>query len=441
MSVSVIVPSRGTADGLTASVTSILEAIGFLHDESSELIVVLNGPAAEHARLDVRHPRLRVITEPQAGAAHARNVGMGIASNDVILFTDDDCVVPATWCSDHLSTLRSSPATAAPVHVPHQGPITRYLDYKRIFAAPPLSTHTCRYFVTANCGINRALLPSTPHFDDTQFNNAAEDAALGYQIVEHSGVIQWLGGVSPVIHALDESPHQLLERTFRYGIGNAKLVDSHGRWQESSPYTDDWLLSILKEEWRDYRRFPEFTSTTPRRLFTAFNIIEAVAWLAGYLGQTQAALGIEAFTIDQPRLESDLSEFLLTLIARTPIPDLDAVWELDVPRIATLGSHAEDDYPVIAELLRQSITPTVDEQTARDLQAHLRLYQGQVDQEQERIKQASIHAWSSVAHVGGDLTLSDLEEALRAHGVTLADGLSELEKVGADLEIGKLQPK
>lgn len=149
MSVSVIVPSRGTSDGLEFSVTSILAAVDLLGDELAELIVVFNGPMADVAALDVRHPRLRVLAEPRAGAAHARNVGMSVASNATVLFTDDDCIVPPTWCRDHLSVLKGSPTTAAPVHVPHRGPITRYLDYKRIFAAPPLSAHTCRYFVTA----------------------------------------------------------------------------------------------------------------------------------------------------------------------------------------------------------------------------------------------------------------------------------------------------
>lgn len=435
MSVSVIVPSRGTADGLMASVASILGALTELGDQSAELIVVLNGPGAHKATLEVRHAALRVVCEPRAGAAHARNLGMTIAANPVVLFTDDDCLVPVTWCHDHLSALQRSPATAAPVHVPHRGPITRYLDYKRTFVAPPLSNHTCRYFVTANCGINRTLLPGMPHFDDTQFNNAAEDAALGYQIVERGGIIQWLSAVPPVVHALTEQPSELLERSYRYGVGNAKIVDVHGRWQESSPYTDDWLLSILKEEWRDYRRFPEIMSEAARRLFTDFNIIEAAVWLIGYLSQTQQALDIEVFTIDWTQLESDLSEFLKTTVATTLVPDLESVWELELPRVASQNPYPDDDYPEIAALLRRSIAPTDDQEATSVLRVHLRTYHGQVDQEQVRIKQASIHAWSAVCNRGTSVTLMDLEAALRAHGVTLADGLSKLEKVATGLEM------
>jgi glycosyltransferase involved in cell wall biosynthesis len=436
MPVSVIIPSRGTAAGLTAAVTSTLAAVDLLDDESSELIVVLNGPAADRAVLDVDHDRLRVIREPRAGAAHARNIGMSLAGNPMALFTDDDCIVPASWCRDHSSVLGHVPATAAPVHVPHHGPITRYLDYKRIFAAPPLDTHTCRYFVTANCGINRTLLPWTPHFDDTQFNNAAEDAALGYQIVERGGVIQWLSDVPPVVHALREHPDELLERSLRYGVGNAKIVDAHARWQESCPYTDDWLLSILKEEWHDYRRFPEFTSSAPRQLFTDFNIIEAVAWLAGYLGQTQRTLGTEAFVIDHAQLESDLSEFLQALLDRTSVPDAETTWEPRISAITRPVPETQDDYPQIAALLRRSIIPTGDENASQYLRVHLRTYQKRVDQEQNRIKQASIRAWTSLPHEEDGVTLSDLEIALRTNGVTVADGLSEVEKVGMDLGNG-----
>lgn len=185
-----------------------------------------------------------------------------------------------------------------------------------------------------------------------------------------------------MVHALDEEPDELIERTFRYGVGNAKIVSAHHRWQESSPYADDWLLSILKVGWHDYRRFPEFPCGEVQRLFTAFNIIEASAWLVGYLDQSQRELGLEVFTIDCTRLESELCRFIQSLLAAISLTDLEAAWLMSLPRIASPGPHPSDDYPQIAALLRRSITPNQDESAARALQAHLSMYRGQVEQEQ-----------------------------------------------------------
>lgn len=427
MSFSVIVPSRGTSETLMDTIASIVRAIEFVDEPGAELIVVLNGPTSTDATVEASNQCVRVLREPLPGAARARNIGMEVAGNDIFLFTDDDCVVPWSWCRDHLAALRHSSATAAPVQVPHLGPITRYLDYKRSFTAPPLDTRTCRYFVTANCGLNRSKMSWIPEFDGAQFNNAAEDAALGYQIVERGGDINWLADARPVVHQLSEEPEELLERTFRYGVGNAKIVTTHRRWQESSPYADDWLRSILSEDWIDYRKFPEFISGFARRIFTALNIVEATAWLVGYIDQTQRDLMLDVFSIDRLGLEADLQEFLKGLLIHVEIPDIDEKWEMQ-PKLLTTSSRPADDYKEIAKLLRRSIALRGDAEASRLLKAHLRTYEQQVEHEQLRIRTASMHAWQSLISSGSIITESSLESELRAHGATFADGMTELEK-------------
>jgi glucosyl-dolichyl phosphate glucuronosyltransferase len=45
----------------------------------------------------------RVVTEPVAGLSRARNAALEAAKGDVVLFVDDDALVPPTWARAHLA--------------------------------------------------------------------------------------------------------------------------------------------------------------------------------------------------------------------------------------------------------------------------------------------------------------------------------------------------
>lgn len=423
MSVSVVVASRGTGDGVEDCLVTVLRSLAELDDPAAELVLALNGPAAQTGTGPrLRHPQLRVIRTPRTGAAHARNEALEVAANPVVLFTDDDCEVPPGWAGDHLAVLRHVPGSAAPIEVPHRGPITHYLDYKRIFIAPPLTADTCRYFVTANCGINRKLVRRPPRFDEADFNNAAEDAALGYRIVEDGQEIRWLGEAMPVRHKLTERSGELLERSWRYGEGNATLVDVHGRWQESSPWTVEWLTSILAGEWHDHRRFIEIPDLELRRAFTSFNIVETVFWLLGYLTRMQARLNLEVFAVDRERLLASLG----AIVASAGVGQAGS---------GSTGVPDDVGYTRIAELLRDAVHPTGDAAAEAAMREHLHRHRDAMEREQARIRLASLDTWAIVRDevmvtAGGDgLDLPRLELALRPVGVVLSDALSELEKI------------
>lgn len=66
-----------------------------------EVLVVDDGStgdeqAAVLERSETRE-RITVLRQPNAGPAAARNRGWQAAAGDVILFTDDDCIVPTNW--------------------------------------------------------------------------------------------------------------------------------------------------------------------------------------------------------------------------------------------------------------------------------------------------------------------------------------------------------
>lgn len=88
------------------------------HDQVTEVLVVNNGPASdtpvlrEYARqaLGSTRARLRIIHEPEAGVARARNRVLQEAGGELITMLDDDVSpVPADWQSQILDLFAAHP--------------------------------------------------------------------------------------------------------------------------------------------------------------------------------------------------------------------------------------------------------------------------------------------------------------------------------------------
>jgi GT2 family glycosyltransferase len=95
---SVVVPTAGRPERLSACLDSVL-AGDYPH---YEVVVVDNAPqrAETTELLRRRYPgdgRLRLVTQPRRGAAHARAAGLAAAREKFVAFVDDDVVVDRAW--------------------------------------------------------------------------------------------------------------------------------------------------------------------------------------------------------------------------------------------------------------------------------------------------------------------------------------------------------
>jgi glycosyltransferase involved in cell wall biosynthesis len=110
--VSVIVPTKDRPEQLA----SCLEALE--HQTAAavtEVIVVDDGStdAAAIEYVSARRPRLRVLRQPAAGPAAARNRGIRSARGRYVCFTDDDCEPRPEWVERLIGPLRGGAAAAA----------------------------------------------------------------------------------------------------------------------------------------------------------------------------------------------------------------------------------------------------------------------------------------------------------------------------------------
>ncbi len=113
--VSVLIATRNRADHLRASLTSVLSASAGSR-YPTEVVIVDNG-STDHtdrvlAEFSEDWPQLRVIHDPLAGKSGALNRAMSQVNGRVIVFTDDDVHVPATWVEDMASPIMDGEADA-----------------------------------------------------------------------------------------------------------------------------------------------------------------------------------------------------------------------------------------------------------------------------------------------------------------------------------------
>ena len=104
---SVIIPTHGRAQNLRECLDSLFRQNHSLQD--FEIIVVLDGSVDDSRSMlgALRAPlSLRILEQPKAGAAAARNRGATEAQGEICLFLDDDMIALPTLISEHMELQR-----------------------------------------------------------------------------------------------------------------------------------------------------------------------------------------------------------------------------------------------------------------------------------------------------------------------------------------------
>lgn len=107
--VSAIVCTRGRSTQLPRAVRSLLAD----ENRDLELIVVdQNGDSDSEGavRAELNDPRLRYVHTTRRGKGAALNEGLALARGDIVVLTDDDCIVPKGWITDMARVLESQPS-------------------------------------------------------------------------------------------------------------------------------------------------------------------------------------------------------------------------------------------------------------------------------------------------------------------------------------------
>jgi glycosyltransferase involved in cell wall biosynthesis len=172
MKISVVIATRDRAALLDGALASLRTQIGA---PELEAIVVDNG-SSDATRAVAEGYAALYAYEPQPNRALARNVGIAAASGDVVLFVDDDVVLPPFFVAAHA---RAHARRPEPCVV--SGPIIN-VPSASVRPVPTFRNASNAYFCTCNVSVPRKALEAVGGFDSSFDQYGWEDTELGVRL-------------------------------------------------------------------------------------------------------------------------------------------------------------------------------------------------------------------------------------------------------------------
>ena len=172
MTFSVVIATRNRAALLDGALASLRAQTGA---GVIEAIVVDNGSSDATRAVAERHG-VTYLFEAEPNRARARNAGIAAATGEIVLFVDDDVVLPPYFVAAHA---RTHAASIFPRVV--TGPIIN-VPAADVRPVPTLRNASNAYFCTCNVSVPRSALEAVGGFDDAFDQYGWEDTELGVRL-------------------------------------------------------------------------------------------------------------------------------------------------------------------------------------------------------------------------------------------------------------------
>ncbi len=203
----------------------------------TEVVIADDGslPAVDSLSLaDGRPFAVRVLRNDRSlGPAAARNRAAHASRGDILLFTDDDCVVHERWVEQHVLALERGDdqlgGTGGRVLARDRDVVSRYCEFHGILEPKPHDReHPSRipYLVTANCAVWRKAFMRAGGFDEGIEIAGGEDVAFSMRLAKRGYAFE--RAVDAVVwHRFRPGLREFYRTFYRYGLGGRYVVDRY----------------------------------------------------------------------------------------------------------------------------------------------------------------------------------------------------------------------
>lgn len=227
--VTLVIPAYNRTDK-TNNLLGSLEVADF----TCEIILVddnsqddLDSLVKSHKNLKVRYIR----NMENMGPAHSRNIGIRLASNPYVAFTDNDCIITHDWLLRLHEYIRDAPSMVAGVGgrtvALNNDLISQYYEYNKILD-PWFYKGKWLYIVSANAIFKKNILEQVNGFDDDVKKAGGEDVGLCFKI-HNAGYDLLYNDDAIIIHDFDRGLRKFYKTFFNYGYGSRVQYDKYYR--------------------------------------------------------------------------------------------------------------------------------------------------------------------------------------------------------------------
>ncbi|HUG54118.1 MAG TPA: glycosyltransferase [Vicinamibacteria bacterium] len=230
--VSVVVPTYNRGPRLRDTVQALLES-RLDRGGPAELIVVDDGSAVPVDLRGVTPPAgfaLRVVRQDNAGPAAARNAGFRVAAADIVLFVDDDILVPGGLIEQHLAAHeRLGPAVVCGRCVleprPEERRLYAFLESLGHDPGGQESHEFVRMEVVASGQISvpRSAFPVEGVYRQELKTPAAEEFELATRL-RARGVPVFLATRIVAVHLQPIDIHSISRQQYKHGLGYGEVA-------------------------------------------------------------------------------------------------------------------------------------------------------------------------------------------------------------------------
>lgn len=233
--VSVILPSARPYQQARTTVDSILMSASHYRDPV-ELILIRDtslSDCAEPWPTSTGSVRILLIhTGGRIGSARCRYAGIAASSGPVLLFTDDDVLVPTDWIGHMVIAAQQHGTCTTPIRSRGDSFWERCderIDHYRVHATD--SAERVKFMSFPSFAIRRDLLPEQP-FDNSS-RNLADDVDFACNL-RLSGIKLHVDSTIVVLARYPATYGAFVRRKIRHGLGVGRLRArlGHTRWQE-----------------------------------------------------------------------------------------------------------------------------------------------------------------------------------------------------------------
>ncbi|MCL4244725.1 MAG: glycosyltransferase [Candidatus Dadabacteria bacterium] len=218
----IVIPTYRRFDQLGACLRSI-SCMDYPRDDFEVVIVDDGSPAPPESIVESYKSQLnvRLIVQPHAGPATARNRGVSEASGAFIAFTDDDCMPAPDWLAKLGSRLDADPGCIVAGNTvntltdnPYSTASQMLIDYLNAY----YNKERARFLTSNNMALAKDVFIKIGGFDTSFPLAAAEDREFCDRCV-HNGLRTVFASEAVVRHAHSLTFGRFLRQHYNYGRG------------------------------------------------------------------------------------------------------------------------------------------------------------------------------------------------------------------------------